>query len=83
MFKKRVDQAEMGSFLWQYYTKGKGGRNANNDVKSYVSNTTICRRKLLFKKFLMYSESDINVSGCKCCDVCETSCTCVLCSQSS
>jgi len=60
--------------------QGKGGRN---DVKCYVSNTTICRRKLPFKKFLMYSESDINVSGCKCCDVCETSCTCVLCSQSS
>ena len=25
----------------------------------------------------MYSESDINVSGCKCCDVCEKLCTSV------
>ena len=61
--------------------QGKGGRNANKDVKSYVSNPKICRRKLLFKKFLMYSESDITVHGCKCCDICEKSSTCVLCSQ--
>jgi len=34
-----------------------------------------------FKNFLMYSESDISVNGCKCCDVCEKSCTCAWCSQ--
>ena len=61
--------------------EGKGGRNASIKVKNYVSNTTICRRRLLFQEFLMYSESDINVSGCKCCNVCEKLCTCVLCSQ--
>ena len=49
--------------------QGKGGRNANNDVKHYVINSTVCRRRLLFQKFLMYSEKDITVSGCKCCDV--------------
>ncbi len=61
--------------------QGKGGRNASNKVKDYVSNTTVCRCRLLFQDFLMYSESDINVSGCKCCDVCEKSCSCALCSQ--
>lgn len=49
--------------------QGKGGRNASSDVKK----TLICRRRLLFKNFLMYSESDISVSGCKCCDVCQFS----------
>ena len=61
--------------------QGKGGRNASNMVKTYVSNTANCRRRLLFQEFLIYSESDINVSGCKCCDICEKLCTCVLCSQ--
>ena len=61
--------------------QGKGGRNATNKVKDYVSNSTVCRRRLLFQEFLMYSESDISVNGCKCCDVCEKSCTCAWCSQ--
>ena len=61
--------------------QGKGGRNASIKVQNYVSNTAICRRRLLFQEFLMYSESDINVSGCKCCNVCEKLCTCILCSQ--
>ena len=60
--------------------QGIGGRNATKTVKDYVSNTTVCRRRLLFQGFLMFSESDIHVSGCKCCDVCEKLCTCALCS---
>ena len=59
--------------------QGKSGRNATNDVKHYVKNSTVCRRRLLFQKFLLYSETDIAVSGCKCCDVCEKMCTCCMC----
>ena len=34
--------------------KGKGGRNATRIVKEYVSNSTVCRHRLLFKDFLRY-----------------------------
>ena len=38
-----------------------------------LKNTATCRRRLLFKYFLMYSDKGITVYGCSCCDVCETS----------
>lgn len=60
--------------------RGKGGKNATRNVKEYVSNSTMCRRRMLFQDFLMYSERDIKVSGCKCCDVCGNACTCSVCS---
>ena len=38
--------------------EGKSGRQASQDMKSYMLNKTHCRRKLLFGVFLSYS--------CKC-----------------
>lgn len=60
--------------------RGIGGRNATAKVKAYVDNDKTCRRRLLFQEFLLYSESSIEVSGCKCCDVCLLICNCTLCS---
>ena len=49
---------------------GKKLMNTSPCALQYESNTTFCRRKLLFEKYLLYSESDfLNVSGCFCCDV--------------
>ena len=59
--------------------KGKKGKTASNSVKEYASNVAVCRRGLLLKDFLMFSESHISVRGCKCCDLCEATCTCSLC----
>lgn len=53
--------------------RGVGGRNATCKVKEYVQNTTICRRRLLFQDFLLYSDSNI-VHGHSCCDVCSRPC---------
>ena len=50
-----------------------------HQIVEYESNSTLCRRRLLFKDFLNYSESDIQVAGCSCCDIlCEKTCQCSL-----
>lgn len=59
--------------------QGVGGRNATSRVKSYVKNSTYCRRRLLFQDFLLYSENSIDVNGCKCCDICSLICACGSC----
>ena len=58
---------------------GIGGRNVIATVKANVDNDETCRRTILFHKFLLYSESSIEVSGCKC-YVCSPICTFILCS---
>ena len=60
--------------------EGKSGKYVNKEMKAYVSNKEICRRKLLFKTFLLYLENDVDVQGCNCCDVCELTCDCSDCS---
>ena len=57
----------------------KGSRHANKDIKHYAANSSVCRRRLLFRGFLFHSDNDIDISGCKCCDVCLKSCKCVSC----
>ena len=59
--------------------EGKGGKYACQRMKLYASNTTTCRRRLLFEDFLKYHEKDILVQGCKCCDLCAKSCSCDVC----
>lgn len=48
-------------------------------MKDYITNVSICRRKFLFENFLKYSEKDMKVIGCKCCDLCSKTCKCSLC----
>ena len=59
--------------------EGRGGRHAGKEIKHYIANKTVCRRKVLFEDFLNYVESDTNVKGCKCCDICSKKCDCDQC----
>ncbi len=59
--------------------EGKSGQHSSEQLKEYASNTTVCRRKLLFKGFLKYYDGSVKMSRCRCCDVCAVSCECVEC----
>ena len=64
--------------------EGKTGQHASAMMKTYSSNTTVCRRKLLFQGFLKYNESEIDaIVKCKCCDVCACTCKCAKCYSES
>ena len=54
----------------------KGSKHANYLMKKYTESTSTCRRRLLFEGFLSYNESEIKVTGCKCCDLCRRKYTC-------
>jgi len=54
-------------------------KTATKQMKSYGSNTTDCRRKLLFKNFLFSCEDEIDIPACKCCDNCARTCKCIEC----
>ena len=45
-------------------------KHANLKMKSYVHNETVCRRRLLFQEFLLFSEDGVKVRGRDCCDLC-------------
>ena len=59
--------------------EGHVGKSLDKRIKDYQENTTICRRRFLFKEFLKFCEKDINVYGCSCCDVCARECSCENC----
>ena len=60
--------------------EGKVGQHASQAMITYQSNTSICRRKLLFNNFLCYSDKESElVVKCQCCDVCAKSCKCSNC----
>ena len=47
---------------------GKPGKFVADEVKEYASNDKLCRRSLLFKKFMFPFKS--KCVGCQCCDIC-------------
>ena len=49
------------------------------DMHAYATNTTTCRRQILYKSFLFYTETDAFIHSCKCCDICTSICKCDLC----
>ena len=51
---------------------GKPGRFVGDDVKEYATNTTKCRRQMLFSNFL-FSESSTSFDVIECCDICDSS----------
>ena len=53
--------------------QGKHTAYTTLKVKNYADNTSLCRRRLLFRDFLLYCEDYIHVIGSKCCDVCGNS----------
>jgi bloom syndrome protein len=55
-----------------------GGRYVNTTMKDYGTNTTVCRRRLLFNNFLFSTFDLVNI-GCNCCDLCAATCTCIIC----
>ena len=60
--------------------QGVGGRDATAGMKSYVNNSSRCRRIMLFEEFIAFRRQNIGVSGCKCCDLVAIVCECVSCS---
>lgn len=64
------------------YHGGEGvvARNLADDMKEYCVNRHLCRRQLLLKHFDSSDES-LSIPLCLCCDVCEQTCTCRLCSS--
>lgn len=54
--------------------QGKIGKHASEGIKKYTENNSVCRRSLLLKDFLLYS--DESVSKCVCCDICSKDCMC-------
>ena len=44
-------------------------KHANLKMKTSVHNETVCRRRLLFQEFLLYSEDGMKVRGRDCCDL--------------
>lgn len=62
---------------------GRSGRNGElaigvlgsitSAMKYYIQNNSVCQHELLFRNFIMYSDSvGIPATGCKCCDICKT-----------
>ena len=61
------------------YTTGSK-KYLKSSMVQYIENKSQCRRNLLFKDFIMYSDNE-TICGCKCCDVCEKKCECIVCLQ--
>ena len=55
--------------------------NTTTESLKYASNVSVCRCRLLFQDFVMYSETDVRVTGCACCDICKNKCTCMVCTK--
>ena len=58
---------------------GNPGKNSKSCMKMYCTNSTECRRNILFKDFLFYKPGEFSKAKCMCCDICEKVCTCVKC----
>ena len=68
-----------GEYAEAILYEGKVSKNCTKIMKNYVSNSNICRRKLIFKIFLCYCERDMCITNCKCCDICAKLCSCDKC----
>jgi len=59
-----------GKFSDAVLYNGIGGRHTDASVKAYAANVSVCRRKLFFDGFLLFSDTERSVFICSCCDVC-------------
>ena len=55
----------------------KGYHHVQPQMKRYCENKDSCRRKELFKSFIMYEHAEVR--KCTCCDICALSCFCEKC----
>jgi len=60
-----------------YYKKC--GANVSKSMQTYVENSTICRRRMLFQNFLFAGNSTEILTACCCCDLCSPLCNCNSC----
>ena len=49
---------------------GTIGKHIEKKVQTYGKNTTTCRRKLVFKDFLLY-DNEFGQEATNCCDICD------------
>lgn len=49
------------------------------EMRDYCKLKEGCRRSFMLKYFDTCTNSDVNVSGCKCCDLCKLTCKCSVC----
>lgn len=58
------------------YPTARGMQFVDKCMKAYINNHSKCRRKLLFKDFLLSRDHPDTLSACKCCDICACDCIC-------
>ena len=64
------------------YPTARGMQFVSSCMKAYINNCSVCRRKLIFKNFILSNnQSDSSLSACKCCDICACNCNCNECSR--
>lgn len=51
-------------------------RHIMSTMRHYIENKSLCRRKVLFHDFIMYSDN-AHITGCQCCDICEKTTVCL------
>ena len=60
--------------------KSRTYHQVDDDIKQYVTNSTKCRRDILFGYMDNYTYTDFD-KMCLCCDVCAKSCVCGMCKE--
>ena len=68
------DEASQSHAVLLKYSGCTRSKHIVNQMKEYVKNVDVCRRKLLMKPFS--EEFNKSVIGHNCCDICATSCAC-------
>ena len=58
--------------------QGKIGKHTSQGIRKYIENNSRCRRALLLRDFILYSDENIT-SKCRCCDICARICKCITC----
>jgi len=72
-----------GAFSVALLLYGTPGKHLQTAMKAYCTNTTDCRRNVLFKDFMFYNVSEFLDEKCKCCDICSITCTCIECQRNN
>lgn len=58
---------------------GHPGRYVSDSMRYYGKNESVCRRKILYDKFLFSELFHQTKKGCACCDICSLVCQCDSC----
>ena len=69
---QETGRAQITALLLQ---RSGGAKHAERSMIDYTSNSTDCRRKVLFQNFDNFSPLD-TINSCSCCDICAKVCSC-------